>query len=362
MKKLLYLLFCGLLSLGFSLTLSLDQPSIHLETDRGSSVTHKINLYNQNDKPLKLKIYVRDWEYTESGAKAFLKSGSADSSCADWLKLSADSITLPANSEEEYAFTLKTPKDAEGGHQAVIFFETDADLKGRVQYGARIGALIYQKTKKHTQEYLEPQVLKNISNREGYAYELSFRNSGNAWNSAGGRLDLIIDGDAVEQIDLPQTGLLPNETVRYAGVFEQPFSSGRAEVLYTIEDAGGALLTGQLLSTEAAQDISDAELWIESFEPEYSKAKRTLQVRCQVAALEYMTVKPVVYIFTADTNKRVKTVEYNSRRLTPNKTETMTVSWPIGLPGSIPPGRYMCVLEIKKGAEVISAKRTIRID
>ncbi|MDR2431626.1 MAG: hypothetical protein LBD99_05180 [Candidatus Margulisbacteria bacterium] len=363
MKKLLSLL--ALFNFVCALNFSLDQPSIHLETSRGSTVTSKIRLTNRGAEALNLRVYVRDWRYADGGAKEFLPAGESEYSCADWLKLSADTLAIPAGGSKDFYFDLRTPADAEGGHQAVIFFETLAGpAAGQVSYGARLGAIVYQKTKRHTLEAVEPLVLRAGLEKETVAYELVFANRGNAWNSVRGVLALVEDGIALEEIELPLKGLLPGEPAEYTGSFTRGAGLDRLEILYALEDAAGAVQTGQLLTADSAEAVAKTRLWVERFEPVFSPERRSLDIFCALQASNILRVSPVVKIYNVETKKQVKTVEFNAKLLRPYETGAMTVSWPIdaAVIGALPPGEYNCVLNIKNGQETISEQKIIRIN
>ena len=363
MKKILGLLL--LIGFSFAMSISLDQPSLHLVTERGQTSRHKIKLTNNNPAPLTLKVYVQDWLYAENGTKEFLSAGTADYSCADWISLSASRITIPANSAQEFRFELRTPTNASGGHQAVIFFETEDDLQaGGISYGARLGSLVYQKTRRHTLEALEPIWLKAGQQNGKYVYELAFENAGDAWNSAQGRVTLIRDGEVLAQAELEYKSMLPGQTVEYFGSFDVIVEADRVEVLYMLEDAGGSLQTGQLLTVDSAEAIAQTRVWIEKFEPVFDRTRNALNITCEMASITTLRVDSVVQIFRADNNQLVKTAEFNPRILRPNRVERMTVSWPTGfnILGSLSAGEYICVLSIRHGNETVTDKKTVRID
>jgi len=345
----------------FALTLSLDQPSLHLETARGSRTTHKINLANRGDSPLRLKVYVQDWQYAENGAKEFLMPGSSPYSCTDWITLSGEELTIPANSKREFTFDLQTPEKAEGGRQAVIFFETvDNTDVGQISYGARLGTLVYQRTRKNTIMAIDPQTLA-FGLRDGqYVYELSFRNNGNAWNAVRGSLALIEEGKVLEQAELGAQGILPGEAAVYTGTFTSQPQSDRVEVLYTLEDFDGVLQTGQLLAADSAEAIASTKVWIESFEPVFNPKKNALQISCALSASNTLRVTPVVKIFNIATKELAKTAEFNPKLLRPYKVATLTVDWPV-INGKLPPGEYNCVLSVRNGQEVLTEQKKVRI-
>jgi hypothetical protein len=363
LRKLLILLL--LASFGFAISISLDQPSIHLETERGTTTRHQIRLTNNNPAPLTLRVYVQDWQYTETGAKEFLQPGTSAHSCADWIKLSSPRVTIPANSSQEYRFEFITPTSARGGRQAVIFFETESDFSiGNMNYGARLGALVYQKTRRHTVEAIEPIWLRARLQDDKYVYELAFENSGDAWNSVRGSVALIRNNEVLEQIELEPKSMLPGQTAEYFGSFTADVLMDRVEVLYMLEDARGSLQTGQLLTSDSAEAIAQTRVWIEKFEPVFNKSRNLLSITCQMATIAPVRVDPVVRIFRQPDNVLVKTVEFNPKVLRPDRTETMTVSWPTGanILGSLPPGEYSCVLSIRHGRETVTDTKTVRID
>jgi len=84
-KKLVFLI--ALMTGLQAFSISIDQPSIFLETRSGSRESFEINVQNPNSYPIKLKIYAADWEYNDKGGKRFLEAGSSEHGLSKWLQM-----------------------------------------------------------------------------------------------------------------------------------------------------------------------------------------------------------------------------------------------------------------------------------
>lgn len=236
--------FMFLINASFALTFSIDKPSFHVVTDPGSSQSFSLSLKNSGDQPLKVKVYTQDWIYAQNKkGKVFLAPGTEKNSCAKWIKLEQQEFVLEPKTKKDYSFRIETPHQAEGGQQAVLFFETQLDTKNKgLSYGARIGTIIYQETKSRTLAKLE-YVQKKAGERGGKVfYQLTVRNAGNAWNSATAIVSLLRNGEVVEQQNKPVVNLLPGDSVELS----DEFSKSGDEVLVTIEDSKENLFTERL--------------------------------------------------------------------------------------------------------------------
>lgn len=158
---LIWLFLSALILEAGELSYRLDQSKIRLIIGPGDSKAGQIKVYSQSGEPIDLKVYMEDWSYTnaQDGSKEFYPAGSTTLSCAPWFKFSPTEFTLPAYGVTTVNYVVNVPTEAQGGHYAVMFFETavqksaadSLSLEGEVQSGVglaiRLGSLIYVEVK-----------------------------------------------------------------------------------------------------------------------------------------------------------------------------------------------------------------------
>lgn len=344
---------------------SIDKPSVFTETTPGKTWRSFVNITNNNATPLKLKAYVMDWQYGPERQKIFLAPGSQANSCARWLKLEEQEFTIKPKSKKTFFFELATPKDAVGGSQAVIFFEADvADVaveKKGLSLGARIGTLIYQNTKGHSnyQLMLEDQKVSTAGNK--FFYKVTVKNSGNTWNSASGIFSLIKNEDVAAQNFSGLIGLLPGESHVFAGEF---VADNNSELIFSIEDHRENILSDRINSSavervkSSRQQLSSDLLNINLFTADYQAPELRLFLKVTLAGNPQI-VFPEVKVFDKKNNKRVKTIAFTEKVLQNQESVEFKTTWPAG--EYLPVGNYTAVVNLEYQGKVISEKREFEI-
>lgn len=127
------------------------KTKVQLTLTPGQTVVDSIKLNNTTSKPVGVRIYMQDFQYIEpfDGSKKFLPPSSTESSCASWVTVSPQQLTIPAYGRKEVNYTVKVPHGARGGHYGILFFEQiPEDIKGRVglQLISRVGCLFFLET------------------------------------------------------------------------------------------------------------------------------------------------------------------------------------------------------------------------
>ncbi len=155
MKKIIYLF----LSLAFftlifnppaasAITVRIDQPKIRLTIPAGESKGGVINVENPSSQTIMVRVYLEDWLYRSAadGSKDFFPPATTALSCANWITFAPAEFTIPPYGRGTVNYTVSCPSGAQGGHYAVLFFETSLgktqDEQGvNVLVVGRLGAL-----------------------------------------------------------------------------------------------------------------------------------------------------------------------------------------------------------------------------
>lgn len=167
----------------------MSRPVVQEILAPGEAATGTIELENQANEPVRLEVYLQDWEYLEGGTgeKLFSAPGTSPWSAAAWISYFPKQLELPAKGTGVVEYTIRVPADASGGRYAVLFFESvlarakESDQGVTVQYTGRLGSLFEVEvagTLRRTGEIAEVTLGRPDEDRPltlGYA----FRNTGN---------------------------------------------------------------------------------------------------------------------------------------------------------------------------------------
>ncbi len=230
----------------------IDTPSIHLTTRPGSVQEKELFISNQSDETLAIAVTVEDWIYREDRTKKFMKKGGSPYSCAEWVTPGKTSFTIAPRKKERFTFSVKTPNSAEGGHQAVIFFEgvpatanAGGPVQSGVQFSGKIGAVIYQHTEGNTRATAEVTDVSAVAQNGSVEVSLQFRNTGNDWIQAKGNAVLVdAAGKTVGRGTFSAIKTLPGETVPAKADVKGflVLSSGTYKVMVTLDTGTDVLV------------------------------------------------------------------------------------------------------------------------
>ena len=89
------LCFCTLCLCGFQA--QLNRPVVQETVQPGQTVSGTIEVANQAREPVKLEVYLEDWEYVEggSGDKTFTPPGTSRWSASSWIHYFPNRLELP---------------------------------------------------------------------------------------------------------------------------------------------------------------------------------------------------------------------------------------------------------------------------
>ncbi len=136
----------------FALGLSSNNPIVDQVLAPGDAVQGTIELVSSTDRPIHLKVYVEDWQYTPAGDgnKQFAPPGTLQRSASTWITFFPRELDVPARGQVLVDYSIRVPKDPSlsGGYYSVLFFESEVNEpagEGKdsvtVKYAARLGSL-----------------------------------------------------------------------------------------------------------------------------------------------------------------------------------------------------------------------------
>lgn len=221
---------------------------MELTIPRGATVTEVVSLIASNGTAEDLTVSKGDWTQDTNGKVSFLPPGSGTYSSAPWVTLSGDSVSVPADGEASYRFTVSVPDNSKlnGTYRAVVFFETrpsaPAASGSTLRMRQRLGLILYVTvagTQKNGSKLSDMYV-------DGSTIHAIVSNVGNTLMRYTGSIEVRnVSGDTVDRVRLPGGPIL-RDGERDIAVNMPDLPKGYYVLLLLLKDSRGGLLTGQL--------------------------------------------------------------------------------------------------------------------
>ncbi len=208
-----------------------------------------IDLLNNGTEPLRVKVYLEDWFYTDAGdgSKEFVAPATTPRSCAAWVSFFPQEFDLPAAGRAVVDYTIRVPQDAslDGGYYAVLFFEsTIAEAQTPeadgvlVKYAARLGSLFMVEVKGAVRREARLAALSALPSRGSHplTIEAQLANEGNVSLSCGGSFHLLTqDNRIAARGELPHRYVWPGRQAPVSGEWAGSLSAGTYTVVATYD-------------------------------------------------------------------------------------------------------------------------------
>jgi hypothetical protein len=232
--------------------INIDPLLIEAEVPAGGSYSRTIAIQNPRKTPMELSTQLMDWKYiAPSGKKTLLQAGLTARSCARWVTLTPDKLTIPPGGIGTLRFSLTTPKEAEGGYVATILYRinpppVDKDNPNTtVNIGVQLTAPILleiAKTQRVEGTLMAFQPVNPKANRP-MDVKAKFRNTGNVRIQAKGRLAIMdMKGKALGWTPFPDLKTLPGDEFEVTASWKAGLPPGDYRLVATFEMAPGKIL------------------------------------------------------------------------------------------------------------------------
>jgi len=144
----------------FSQELEVSPGTLSFTTNPGSSQTQQILIRNKANYEQSYIFNLSDWLTDENGEIKYFEAGSTARSCADWITVSPNLVTLQPNEQISVNVTMLVPNDNSSTKWAVLFVQSareqtgaeaiDKDVQMGMMVSLRIAVPIYQSPRSNT--------------------------------------------------------------------------------------------------------------------------------------------------------------------------------------------------------------------
>ncbi len=242
-------------------TIRISTPKIELELAPGETYSGEVVAENPTDEEAKVKLYLEDWVYKPGGTgeKTFGPIATTPLSASKWITFSPAEDIIKPFGRLTARYTITVPKDAQGAHFSVLFFETllgaVTDEEGvNVMVAGRIGALyfLHAKGTVNRDGNIKSVDIRAPKGNKPMEIVTTFQNTGNVDVAIGGNF-LLMDaaGKIQARGDLNKIYTFPGSTASGTTQWIGRLPKGSYQALLTYDlGKGKSLVEEKALSVE----------------------------------------------------------------------------------------------------------------
>jgi hypothetical protein len=258
-----FIISCPLILEAAGITFKVDPAKVRLIIPASGSQAGTIKVDNQSSGKKKIKVYLEDWAYTkiQDGTKDFSPPKSTPLSCSDWISFNPQEFTILPYGRQNLNYVVRVPPGAQGGHYAVMFFESSLlekdenkdiqsieapksdEMEVESSLNIRLGILFYIEAKDTVKRLAELNNLflsKDPKNKQ-LLITCDFKNTGNVDITAAGSFHIIDkEGMVLARGEFDKVYTFPGDTAKLTASWKDMIPKGNYDLILTI-DLGKAL-------------------------------------------------------------------------------------------------------------------------
>lgn len=247
-----------------NVNLRLTAPKVRMKVAPGASKSGQMAIENPTEQPVVVRCYLEDWFYTAGGdgGKDFRPAATTARSCASWISFSPAEFTLKPFGRQNINYRVSVPASAQGGHYAVLFFETvlgeTQDEQGmNVLLLGRLGSLFYLEPEGTINKQATLSTIEVKEEKTGLKVRAAFKNTGNVDITASGSFNLIdADGFIFARGQFNDAYTLAGDEVTLEAAWDKQVAAGSYDLIITLD------LDGQTLVEERQVQLGGAKTGI----------------------------------------------------------------------------------------------------
>ena len=209
-----------------------------------STQTQTINITNNSDINQALEIYTGDWIRNEDGSHSYYDAGTRPYSCANWIKVSSNFLSIPPGETERLIITVQAPANKEELNSmkwAMLYLqgskikehiqESGGNLQTKVNEVMRFGVHVYQTPAHLTKPLAKLESLTETPNNAG-KYDLLVVNNGDVMVNIQSFLELtnVETGDTFAG-EVAECPIFPNGTRKLTLSLPKKLPKGKYSML-----------------------------------------------------------------------------------------------------------------------------------
>ena len=248
LRGLLVLATIVLLTSARAADIGIAPPRLDLVGVPGTNVTGTVTVITSARGEQQIASTLGDWSMDLHGRMAFFGPASLVHGASEWITLEIEEFMLTGGGTREVRLDVAIPDDAEGTHQAIVFFTampppTETSGVGVITT-TRIGLTVYVTVAGTERNGAE---LVDLYQPDDGSLAAVILNTGNTLMRLGGAVEIRDEaGAVVRRLDVPDVPVLRESERELALALPEDLPSGFYVALALIEDSRGGILAGEL--------------------------------------------------------------------------------------------------------------------
>lgn len=186
---------------------------LHLGAEDDADIA-VVQVRNEGERPLQLRMYLSDYDQAEDGAYVFQAPGAVSGSCAGRISFFPDNALLEPGERQEIQVRIEAGGDA---CWSLLFIESAPEGSGQVRIANRIGVRVLNAPASLTRDGGLAAV--TAAQTDSLEVELLFSNTGAAPVELRGTIEIRdLAGSIVASIAVGPLGVLPAHARRFSAV------------------------------------------------------------------------------------------------------------------------------------------------
>lgn len=221
----------------------IDPASARYTAEPGGSIEGSVRVTNPTDLPMRLRLYLSDWDLDPAGNFGFADAGTMAGTASSWLTYAPTVLELGPQESATVPYTAAVPPDAAPGtHWSVLFVESEPGEpepgQAAATFAIRVGHVIYIDVPPLTRAGAIAGIFGEPPAQAGAPYRLTvlYVNGGNAVTGVEGQFTLRNDrGEIVIEADVDRTVVLPGSQRAFEIDVQGPLSAGNYTALLVFD-------------------------------------------------------------------------------------------------------------------------------
>ncbi|MBT0653283.1 hypothetical protein [Geomobilimonas luticola] len=234
------------------ISFSVSPIRVELSGESGGTHTDALEVRNEGNEKVRIKVSMQDWYLSEEGTPIFQKGGTQPRSCVGWMKINPVDFLLQAGEKKVVRYSVAIPPGIkEGGYWGAFIFETVPQVEPgqktkAVAIKGNIGSIVYVVVGK-------PVPVGDIidmsydAGGKGRKILTKIKNNGTVHFRVKGSIKVNDPaGKTVQTVELPDVPVLADYSRTIPATLDDKLPAGSYTAVATIDIGDKSVLAGEL--------------------------------------------------------------------------------------------------------------------